>query len=312
MITRTLNIVAAIGLAAALVSPAQAGVKASYLYNFSNLEGVVATDWAALTLEQESGEVLVLDSSNSTVAVYDRHGMESYTFGEDSELGIVSAVAAMEGGDLLVLSANVGPLALHRCNFRGELIGKVPVKGAPAEFLAEFAPTTLRYRGGRVYLVDMNLMKVLVARPDGTTVATHDFREPLGLVGKRWGDAGMTGFGVDAKGNMLFTTAPIFKAHVASPSGSIRSFGEHGSTPGRFNVIGGIDADEDGNLYIVDTLRAVILVFSPELEFLGEFGGHGFDRGQLVAPKELVVWNNRVFVSQARRRGVSVFNVVSD
>jgi hypothetical protein len=120
--------------------------------------------------------------------------------------------------------------------------------------------------------------------------------------------AGMSGFWADEQGNLIFTMPLAFTAFVMSPSGDLRQFGVRGSSPGRFNIVGAVASDEQGNVLVLDRLRSVVMVFDAELEFVGEFGYRGDGPGNLIAPFELAVGNGKVFVSQARDRGVKVFH----
>ena len=49
------------------------------------------------------------------------------------------------------------------------------------------------------------------------------------------------------------------------------------------------------------------MIFDPSLRFVLEFGYRGDDPTNLIAPFDLAVGNGKVFVSQARDRGVKVF-----
>jgi len=57
------------------------------------------------------------------------------------------------------------------------------------------------------------------------------------------------------RGNLLFTVAPLFKAFVLSPDGSVQSFAD-GSAPGLFNITKGIARTNRANIYVVDSLNA--------------------------------------------------------
>src|SRR6266511_3498007 len=215
-------------------------------------------------------------------------------------------VAVLDGGDLVLLTWLAGKPALVRCNFRGEPIGRIEIRGAPAD-LAGFVPDRLRAAGGNLYLASSQGMRAVAISPDGAFLRSYD---ASGIAaGRKAGDAGFTGFGVDARGNLLFTVAPLFQAFVLTPDGELRGFGVRGSAPGRFNVVAGIAADLDGNLYVTDVLRAVVMVFDPAFEFRGEFGYRGYGPGNLIAPRDLVVGDGQVFVTQSAGRGVSVFRV---
>jgi hypothetical protein len=51
----------------------------------------------------------------------------------------------------------------------------------------------------------------------------------------------------------------------------------------------------------------VVLVFDPSLRFVLEFGYRGDGPSNLIAPFDLGVGNGKVFVSQARNRGVKAY-----
>jgi hypothetical protein len=60
-------------------------------------------------------------------------------------------------------------------------------------------------------------------------------------------------------------------------------------------------------VFVLDRLRSVVIVFDPSLKFVVEFGYRGDGPTNLIAPYDLAVGNGKVFVSQARDRGVKVF-----
>jgi hypothetical protein len=113
---------------------------------------------------------------------------------------------------------------------------------------------------------------------------------------------------------MLFTVPVLFQAFVVTPDGKMAgSFGKAGSAPGRFGVISGIARDDQGNYLVVERLRSVVMVFSKEFQFLMEFGYRGDKPGNLIRPNQVEMGNaGKIFVTQVRNRGVSVFNVTTD
>ncbi|BDG09256.1 NHL repeat-containing protein [Anaeromyxobacter paludicola] len=287
--------------------------KGTFLYDLSDSDGPVPSSWASLVWDPAHRELYVVDRTDGSVGVFDENGMELYRFGQDAELGNVLAVAPLPTGELLVLASEKGKQVLTRCNFRGEPRARVELTQVPDDFAKDFSPDVLVSRGRRIFLAQRGTMKVLVADLQGRVEETHDFfhelEKELGKIGKgvRAGNPAMQAFNVDEAGDYLFTVAPLFTVFVVSPSGKVTSFGDRGSSPGKFNVVGGITRDAQGRFLVGDVLRSVVMVFTPELEFRGEFGGRGWGPGQLVAPLDLAVAGDRVFVSQSARRGVSVF-----
>ncbi len=255
--------------------------------------------WAALAFDAPSSELMVV--ANGVVDIFNDNGLPTYSFGEDPGFGTPRAAAVLENGDILLLtSGDQASWALVRCNFRGEPLVRIEPSGVPAEFATEFTPTALALSKGRIYLADTNSMRVLAVTPDGAAVASYDLATIVGLGSRSRSDAMMRGFAVDRSGNLLFTLASSFSAYLVSPEGKVRAFGSKGSSPGKFNVVAGITEDEDGRLYLTDSLRAVVMVFDPSFRFLGEFGYRGADPENLASPFNLVVGNGRVYVSQSR------------
>ena len=295
-----------------------AEVRASYLYRLSSFTGPIPYSWVELAVDKEKNELYVCDGSDRSVRIFNENGMEVYNFGEDSDLGNINIthLAVDKDGNILLLSykweAKGTSYSIIRCNFRGEVISGFEPRNLPSDF-SGFSPSRIIYKEGRLYLVDKNLMKVAVTDMSGAYLDGYDLAALLGFDEKKRANTGIVGFNVDKEGNIFFTIPVIFQAFKLSPDGKITAFGQRGSAPGKFNIVGGIASDDKGYLYLTDTLRCVVMVFDKDFKFLKEFGYRGFWPENLIAPMELTVDNKgRIYVSQSARRGVSVFQVKYD
>ena len=275
-----------------------------FLHSLASSSGVLPMSGVSLAFEPSHQELYV--SGNGLVRVFNQAGMQVFEFGEDPAVGGILAAVPLENGDLIALSFLEGKLGLLRVNFRGEPLGRVALE--VPETLTGFIPTVLRQHDGKLYLADSGMMQVLVVEPSGAFVDTYDLGALL-QVGNERGDHGLRGFNVDFAGNLLVTIQPLFAAYVISPERTVRTFGTRGSTPGKFNVVGGITRDALGNFYVADILRSVVMVFGPDFKFVREFGYRGSGRGNLAGPDELALGDGRLFVANNARRGVSVFKV---
>ncbi len=287
-------------------APNPDAVKVTYLHSLSTSFGTVPLDAVTLSYDREHHEIFV--TGDGPARVFNESGMEIFIFEDDPRIGSARAVASLDGGDLLVLSLLESRTALVRCSFRGEFIARVEMSGVPADF-ANASYSVMRQRGGRLYLADLNAMKVLVVDGEGRYVASWDLA-PLLEVGDQREDYGIRGFNVDKDGSILFTVQALFKAFVLSPAGDLRAFGTRGGAPGKFNVVSGIARDDAGNFYVADILKSVVNVYDPEFRFVREFGYRGRGPHNLAAPEDLAVADGKLFVSQHARKGVSVFQVV--
>jgi len=290
-------------------------VAATYLHDLSTANGLVALTWPALAYDRAHSELFMV--AEGFVRIFDASGMEVHRFGDDGALGYIMRVAPLEDGELILISSLNGVRTYLRCDFRGEPLGSLTLTGLPAEF-ANFEPDQLVYADSRLYFAERGSMRVVVTDVMGGYRFSYKLRDLVAakIAGdKVAGDSdrkpavNMDAFNVDAAGNLLFTMSTMFAGGIVSPSGDLRLFGTRGSMPGKFNIIGGIDADEKGYVFVTDRLRSVVSVWDRELRYLGEFGYRGSADGNLWTPYEIVVGNGRVFVSQARNLGVRVFQV---
>ena len=302
-----LPITALLGLLSLAVSPARPlpapAREPHFLFDLATSTGTSESTWASLAYDRQHDELFAIHGGQ--VHVFNQAGMETYTFGGNGDLGSVERVALFESGEMLLLANVNGRRTIVRCDYRGEPIGPFEVKPIPEEF-AGFDPDRILVQGGKVYLVATASMRVLVADGQGMVEQAYDLASMVRAKDPEI-KAGMNGFWADAQGNFVFTMPYAFTAFAMSPSRELRQFGTRGSSPGKFNIVGAVATDEQGNLFVLDRLRSVVLVFNPSLKFVLEFGYRGEGPTNLIAPYDLSVGNGKVFVSQARDRGVKVF-----
>jgi len=313
-----IKVLAALGLLFALspAVPASADqVKVSYLYDLSDFMGIVPYDGANVFLDKDGRDIFTVSGGEQTVQIFNGSGMQVFSFGDDGSLGNINIYdgAVDDDGNIILLAyANAGgarKYMLLLCDYRGGLKAKVELAGVPAEF-SGITPGRLVYKDGRLYLADMNSLKVLVVKEDGSYITGYDIQSVLKLSDKEVAGSGMAGFSVDKDGDLLFTIPVLFTAYRLTPELKVSSFGKPGGKQGKFGVIGGIASDGNGFYYVVDTLKCNVMVFDSNYEFQAEFGGFGYGTGDLIAPRGIAIdKSGRVYVSQGGNRGVSVYGV---
>ncbi len=294
--------------------PALADVKASYLYNLSGFTGAMPYNWAGLSVDKDRNEIYVVYQNE--VDIFNEKGMKIYSFGNDENItGVIYDVAVDADGTIFLLLLNGDNYSVVRCNYRGEPVSRLEFRNFPPEFSKIF-PNRIIYRAGNLYIADLvGSKKVVITDTAGVFRDGYDIGSLLGLEeikGKPGQEKEIAGFSVDKEGNMLFTIPTIFRAFSISPDRSVRSFGEAGNIPGKFSVAAGIGADDAGNYYVVDTLKSVVMIFDKDFNFITEFGYRGNQPGNLIAPRNMVVNNGYLYVSQSRKRGVSVYRITQN
>ncbi len=290
---------------------AWAGVKGSFLYNLSGFTGTIPYDWARVVADKTRNEVYVL--YQGTLKIFNESGMEIYRFGDDLDLGQVVDITVDENGDIFLLtykqSGGDTPGEIVHCNFRGEPESKLQIKNMPGEF-SKFVPDRMVYQNGNFYLASSMGLQVAVIDHQGTFKKGYDLFPLLELEEKHRGNVEIFGFNVDKEGNILFTAPVLFRACVLSPDGKLNWFGRPGSVPGKFNIVAGMVRDSKGNYLVVDKLKCAVMVFDQNFKFITQFSERGYKPGYLIAPNDIAIDNlDRIYVTQAAKKGVSVFRL---
>jgi hypothetical protein len=298
--------------------PAQASaqVKPTFLYSLANFYGKIPYNDARVRVDKVRDEAYVVE--RGIVRVFNEYGMEFFWFGDNPELESIYDLAVDETGDIFLLSfAPSNPETpvyfLIRCNYRGDVKEKMTVTGLPAGY-SGFFPTYMFYQDGHFFFLNSGRMQVVVTDRKGVYQKVYDLADIIEIPEKDRPNTEIFGFNLDSEGNMLFTVAVLYKAFVVSQDGKVTaSFGKAGSAPGLFGIVGGIAKDDRGNYLVVERLRSVVMVFDKEFQFLEEFGYRGDKPGNLIRPNEVAVGKaGKIFVSQLRNRGVSVFSVTNN
>ena len=287
-------------------SPVFAAVEARFLYNLSDFFGTVPVAGAGLAIDYDRNETYVL--YQETARVFNEAGMEVYSFSDaGTDLGIMRGLAVLPEGDLITLSFSYeGGARIVRRNYRGEPISEIKMNGLPSE-LSQFVPYQMRYNKGLLYFADLSL-QVVVTDVNGLVKKHYDLLPLLELKPDERADNMMTGFDVDKDGDLLFTIKVLFQAFVLSPEGKLRSFGQAGSMPGKFNQASGITSDTRGNYLVADQLKGAVQIFDKGFTFLSMFGDWEGEPGTLLSPQDVAV-NSKDMVYVAANRGVSVYRL---
>jgi len=309
-----MRVLSSVLLMVALSAPAAtAEIKASYIYSLSDFYGLIPYSWPRVVLDSGKTEIYVLYQNN--IKVFSGNGMEVYEFGDDLDVGGIVDIAVDEETNIFLLTYRGENYAIVRCNFRGEPKETMAIKGLP-EALSGFIPYRMAYRKGTFYWASFRRMQIVVTDRNGNYIDSYDIKQmiELGLSEeekRKAAELDIVGFNVDKEGNMLFTVPTLFKVYRLTPDRKLSSFGAPGSIPGRFGIIAGVAEDNRGNYLVTDKLKSVVMVFDKDYTFLTEFGHRGGNPDNLIGPAEIAIDNNdRIFVTQTRKRGVSVFRLV--
>ena len=318
-LTKKLMILILIAVTFWVLSPATAKaqpVKGTFLYNLSNFTGAISFSWPRVFIDQERNEVYVI--YQNFIRVFNETGMEVYRFGDELDIGSIVDLALDRDGNILLLSYKWSQTAdridyeITRCNYRGEPKSKTAVNNLPPQY-SKFLANRMIYREGNIYLASFATMVVVVTDDNGSFKEVYDILPLLEMEEREKEDAMMDGFSIDKDGNFLFTIPPLFRAYKITPDRKVSYFGKSGSRPGRFNIVAGIVSDNKGNIFVVDKLKCAVMIYDKNFNFLNQFSSRGWRPGFLIAPEGIAIDSqDRVYVTQAGNKGISVFKITYD
>jgi DNA-binding beta-propeller fold protein YncE len=124
---------------------------------------------------------------------------------------------------------------------------------------------------------------------------------------------GPSGLTIDRFGRLLVADTHFYRVLVYSKEGQLLfqlGDGVQGATPGRFGYPTDVVTDRAGNFYVAEYgENDRIQVFSPEGEWLRQWGGHGYEPGEFLRPRALAIDDHdRLFVADSCNHRIQVFD----
>ncbi len=165
---------------------------------------------------------------------------------------------------------------------------------------------------GSIYVADSNNHRILKFSPDGSLLeswGSHanilEDSAPGGTLNEPWDVA------VGADGSIFIADTFNHRIQKWSANGRfLRMWGFFAQGDDPQNLWGprGIAIDPSGNLLVTDTGNKRVLVFDKNLNFITQFGGVGFEAGQLDEPVGITVsGSGQVAVADTWNRRVQIF-----
>jgi DNA-binding beta-propeller fold protein YncE len=124
---------------------------------------------------------------------------------------------------------------------------------------------------------------------------------------------GPSGLTIDRYGHVLVADTHFYRVLVYSRTGELLfqiGDGVQGTTPGRFGYPTDVVIDRAGNFYVSEYgENDRIQVFSPEGQWLRQWGGHGYEPGEFLRPRALAIDEaDRLFVADSCNHRIQVFD----
>lgn len=158
-------------------------------------------------------------------------------------------------------------------------------------------------REDHLYIVDMTA-RIQVFTPDGEFL--RKWQTPVHTNGRP------TGISIARDGRVLVADTHYFRVLIYSPLGELLQTigGEKGEGPGQFGFVTDCVDDADGNFYVSEYgENDRIQKFTPQGEFVQQWGGHGSEPGQFVRPQDLLFdEKEQLWVADACNHRIQIFD----
>jgi DNA-binding beta-propeller fold protein YncE len=158
----------------------------------------------------------------------------------------------------------------------------------------------------RLFIVDMSA-RIQMFDADGNLL-----REPWQTPAFK--DGKPTGLSIDRDGNLMVADTHYYRVLFYTPDGTLLREktigGTLGAGPGEFGLVTDVVQDSAGNYYVSEygTFDR-IQKFSPNGEFLLQWGGHGSERGQFRRPQNMAIdVRDQIWVADACNHRIQVFD----
>lgn len=260
------------------------------------------------------GEILIFDNKGMPIARFPHYAVQPNSDNAKGILGEPRGIAVRKNGDILVVDTMCRYLDV--LDFNGRSVQKVDIAGLLGKPESKLRPICLAIDASENIYMSLvgDVSEILVLTP-GMQVKAEIGR----ITDPERSLEAVTGLWVDHDGKIYATYAQGACVRIYAPDGNmLASFGAHDSGFDNFSLPSGVVTDARGNIWVVDTLRHVVTVFSQEPIDLGirtsvihAIGGFGREAGQFAFPTAIAGDGaNRIFVVEGTGARVQAFDII--
>lgn len=200
------------------------------------------------------GQIYVADLYNGNVSVFDQDGKFVKYFGDKGKSGKPAGLA-IDGDKLYLADAGKNQISIYALEGK-----KLLSFGKPGSGQGEISsPNCLTHANGKIYVSDTGNDRVVVFDDQGKFLNQFDGRtaeKNYSLI------INPRGIGIDPKGIVYVVSNLTSKVQGFNPKGeAVVSFGGAGSEDGQFQLPNGLAVDDQGRIYITDTVNGRIAVY---------------------------------------------------
>ena len=252
-----------------------------------------------LWFDTRQNELLIADTGNDAIAIFDINGNLRYRFGANKRVSSPVTIATDSSGNIWWSESNTGKL--KQTDYRGELLQKIDFHTTQPKTIPGKIFIT---RNNELYFIDRANSAVVKLSSDGTLQKLIVSTPTVPIFGDQMSDLELASDGTTYLLNTLGSAIHIYDNN----NQPLRTFGQHGNEEANVSFPTGLALDSAGRIWIVDSFQHRLKVFSSSGKYLFQLGTTGQQNGQFYFPIDLVFDSQgRIYVLEKGTNRVQVF-----
>ena len=248
-----------------------------------------------ILVDRNFNEIFVADSGNNRIIIFDRDGIYNFEFPVDEYCGAPSDISIDSQGRIYLLGSTSRGKRIFVFDYDGLYLDEFELM-TPGN-LDHLNIEAIAFDDDLLYALDNSSPRIIVFDTGGNyirefpilTEISEDEKSEISLISIVIDDDEIfipvpmlgTVYRYDLKGNLLCL------------------IGHQGTTMAELNFPVSVSVTDDNMVLVLDKHRFLVVCFTRDGRFLGEFGGKGMNPGWFYHPSWMDVdINNRVYIGQ--------------
>lgn len=249
-----------------------------------------------ILIDRNSDEVLIADPGNNRVVIFDRGGIYNFEFSVGNYCGAPADIAVDSDGKIYLLGSTSQGKRIFVFDYDGLFLHDLKLLAGPEGFYPHIESIAIDNEN-RLFAYDGASYRMLVFDTDGRYLREFPIFSDIAIDEK----AEIPPMPFTVNDEDIYIPAPILgTVYHYDREGNLRGIiGHRGTTMGELNFPVSVTVTKDDITLILDKHRFLVVCFSRDGRFLGEFGGKGMGPGWFYHPSWMDVDpDNRVYIGQ--------------
>lgn len=259
---------------------------------------------ARILIDRNTDEILIADHGNNRMVIFDRGGVYNFEFSVGEYCGVPNDVAVDSEGRIYLLGSASGGRRVFVFDYDGEFLREInPGEGSTTD--STNIESIAIDSDDNLFTLDGLSHRIRIFDSSGTPLRDFPVLGDIPIEEKSDTPVvSMVVFGDD-----IYLPVPVLGTvyRYDRRGNLINLIGHGGTTTGELSFPVSVSVTGDGIVLVLDKHRFLVVCYTREGRFLGEFGGKGVSPGWFYHPSWLDVDSeDRVYIAQIFHNRVQV------